>query len=165
MLDKIQNELLERNMRGTLVDVYIYPDNSYSIIPLGRSSSKKWIGSRVLNYKETGNICSESDRDFANKIYNALIVSYKFEEMGIEPSDNMEPKFSEEGKRNGFNGYRYLSVTLFAKTGTIEINELKPIDKKGSEWVGKSDTLISLPIEECTNIKSVLNKYLDKACR
>lgn len=165
MLNKIRNELIEKNIKGALIDIYLYPDNSYSIIPLGRSASKEWIGSRVLNYKETGNINDENDRNFANKIYNALNVSYKYEELGIEPSGDMEPKFREEGKKNGFKGYKYLSVTLFAKKDTIEINELKPIDKKGSEWVGKSDTALIIDIDDCTNIYEIIKKYIETQSR
>ena len=165
MFDLLKDEMLKNDIKGAMVDLYVYPDNTYSIIPLGRAFNKEWIGAKTLNYKETGNFNVDDNDTLMSKIYKSLVVSYNYNNMGIEPSGNMEIKFTKDGKECGFKGYRYISIVLFASKGLIKINELKPIDMKGSEWVGKSDTSISLSTEECKNIKYVLTKYLDENCR
>jgi len=47
MLEKI----IKANVKGASIDMYIYPDFEYSIVPLGRSNRNEWIGSRNLDYK------------------------------------------------------------------------------------------------------------------
>lgn len=161
-INEIKKAILDKNQKSVALDMLVYPNGEFVIIPRGRSAEKKWIGAKVLNYKECGDFSKNSKDDVINKILKCLTVAYDYESLGIDPTDkNVEPRFSSDGAKAGFVGYFYLSILLFAATNTVKVNSLKPIDKKGSEWVGKSDTAVEIDDSNFDDIYNVLKKYIN----
>jgi hypothetical protein len=164
--EKIKNDLVNKNLKSAAVDVLIYPTKDYVIIPRGRSIEKKWIGAKVLDYKEKGNLNSEEKESFDNKLLAALNVCHDFTNIGILPSDkNVEPTFLLDGRKCNFENYYYITIILFSNTNTIMINCLKPIDKKGSEWVANENESTELVITEADKVYENIIRYVNMLTR
>ena len=165
-LEIIKEELLKKQLKSAAVDILVYPNKDFVIIPRGRSVDNKWIGAKVLNYKEKGNLNKDDEKTFADKIVGCLNVCHDYEKMGVEPTNkDVEPNFNIEGCKNSFKDYHYLSLILFSNTDIIKINSLRPIDKKGSEWVGKSDDAVELTLSDANKIYDNIKKYTNTQCR
>lgn len=165
-LENIKKQLQNKQLRSAAVDILVYPNKDYVIIPRGRSAEKKWIGAKVLDYKEKGNLNSEDSAQIDNKIIQALDVCCSFAEKGIEPTDkNVEAKFYQEGTKNDFKDYYYVSLIFFANNDTVRVNSLRPVDKKGSEWTAKEDTMTEVSSSDVDSVYNILKKYINVQCR
>ena len=147
-LNVIKEELLKKQLKSASVDILVYPNKDYVIIPRGRSLDKEWVGAKVLNYKEKGNFNEDDIKLFNHKLLECLTISHDYNNKCIKPTNkNLEPNFNAEGSKNNFKDYHYISLIFFSNTDIIRINSLKPIDKKGSEWIGKASSSFELSID------------------
>lgn len=159
---QIKNEILNKNLKSAALDILVYPNCEYVIIPRGRSVDKKWIGAKTLNYKETGDLNKDAKKQVIYKILNCLNICFDYESLGINPSNkSIEPRFCVEGAKEGFKGYFYFSLILLAETSIVKVNSLKPVDTKGRDWVGNSNTSEQIDISNFYDVYEILKKYIN----
>jgi len=155
MLEKI----IKANVKGASIDMYIYPDFEYSIVPLGRSNRNEWIGSRNLDYKIKGNFFENNNNEILNKIIEGLYVSINYEAMNIKANkNNVEYNFIESAKKEGFKKHHKISIVLLNKLKILRATDLTCIDINNDVWVGKRENSIEVSIE---NIEDLIN-YFEK---
>lgn len=166
MFENLLDSLKTKGLRGATLSMYVYPDGKFTIVPFGQSKEKKWIGSRNLEYKIDGDFISMDSNEIINKIIEGLDVSVNYEEKGINAKkDAVDSRFFEEGKKAGFTNYLNLSILLLSQTETIRINSLKPVDKKGEEWVAKTDASTDLSVYNANDLYDSIKKYISTPSR
>ncbi len=166
MLMNIREELINRKLRGATVNVYVYPDMDYVIVPMGQSPTKEWFGFRNIDCLERGNIRVDSEETFMKKLSKSFKVGYDYINMGLKASPkDVEARFIKEGKENNFKNYCYLSLNILSSEEAIQINVMKNKDKKGMEWVGERDSKIVLPLNDSEKIYNCVKKFVNNVIK
>ena len=149
MLEKAMESLIEKGIRGAALDMYVYPSGEFTIVPLGQSSKKEWIGSRNLDFKIKGDFNSLSVESVIEKVDDGLYISVNYEDKGIvAKKTNVEEVFIENARKDNFKNYYKISFVLLAPTKTLRVNSLTCVDKKNDEWVGKRENSVEFALDK-----------------
>ncbi len=159
MIEEIYNSLVNYGLKGATMELTIYPNKDYVIIPFARDIHKKWFGAQALNYKITGNFFNEDSDEFISNILKCFKVCYDYENQNISlAKKDVDPNFEKEVKKNGLKGFHCFSISLNTTKEVISICELRFIDKNGKETIGKEEDTTLIEITEFNEIYQIIYK-------
>ena len=111
MFKKIVELIEDNGLRGASLSMYIYPNQEFTIVPFGRSSQRKWIGSRNINYKIKGNISLENPNEIIKKIIEGFDVCINYENKDlVVKKETVESEFFMSGQKVNFDKYFNISI-------------------------------------------------------
>ena len=162
MIEEIYNDLVAMGLKGATMELTIYPNKDYVIIPFARDIHKKWFGAQALNYKVTGNFLNESTEDFTLKVLNCFKICYDYENLNINlAKKSVDPNFKKEVKRNGLKGFHCFSINLNVMNENICICKLRFTNDSGIETIGKEEDTTSIKFFEFDRVHQIIKEKIN----
>ena len=166
MFEKVIESLENKEIRGATLDMYIYPNGEFTIVPSGHSKNREWIGSRNLDYKIKGNLKSMDINSIIDKIEEGLYISVNYDERGIlAKKENVEEKFLENARKEDFKNYYKVSFVLLSQAKKLRVNSLTCVDKKNDEWVAKRENSVEFELSQRKNLEKYIEENFSRNIR
>ena len=162
MIEEIYNNLVNYGLKGATMELTMYPNKDYVIIPFARDIHKKWFGAQALNYKVTGNFSNEGTNEFVLNVLKCFKVCYDYENQNISlAKKSVDPNFEKEVKKNGIKGFHCFSISLNTAKEVIAICKLRFVDKNGKETIGKEEDTTVIKLSEFNKIYQIIEQKMN----